>query len=140
MRSLVLIGHGSHHHGESARATQQVAEALRGRGLGGQLPYDEVLEGYWQQEPGLRQVLRTVAHSDVTVVPVFLSEGYVTETVLPRELGLGHQGPVPPGGVVRVLGAARCAIPGHSARIQAWPTRLPRRPETPCRKAPTRQT
>ena len=107
MRSLVLIGHGSHHHGESARATQQVAEALRGRGLAGHLPYDEVLEGYWQQEPGLRQVLRTVAYSDVTVVPVFLSEGYVTETVLPRELGLGHQGPVPPGGVVRVLGGRR---------------------------------
>ena len=110
MRSLVLIGHGSHHHSDSAAAVQQAAERLRGPSTAPgrvQNCFDEVLEGYWQQEPGLRQVLRTVASSNVTVIPVFLSEGYVTETVLPRELGLGHQGPVPPGGVARVLGGRR---------------------------------
>ncbi|GGI90900.1 DR2241 family protein [Deinococcus wulumuqiensis] len=111
MRSLVLIGHGSHHHGDSASAVQQAAERLRGPV--GTAPgrvqncFDEVLEGYWQQEPGLRQVLRTVASSNVTVIPLFLAESYLTETVLPRELGLGHQGPVPPGGVARVLGGRR---------------------------------
>ena len=40
----------------------------------------------------------------MTIVPFFLFEGYFTDTVIPRELGLGHQGPVPPEGVARVLG------------------------------------
>ncbi len=99
MRSLVLIGHGSHLNGESAGAVYRYAELLRGRGL-----FDEVVEGYWKEEPSLRQVLRTTASTDVTVIPMFISEGYFTETVIPRELGLGHQGPVPPEGVARVLG------------------------------------
>ncbi|MFC4638675.1 DR2241 family protein [Deinococcus hohokamensis] len=99
MRSLVLIGHGSHLNGESAGAVFRYAELLRERGL-----YDEVIEGYWKEEPSLRQVLRTTASTDVTVIPMFISEGYFTETVIPRELGLGHQGPVPPEGIARVLG------------------------------------
>lgn len=97
MRSLVLIGHGSRQHAEIA--LQRAAEALRERGV-----FRDVIEGYWQQEPSLRQVLRTTASSDVTVVPMFLTDGYLTETVLPRELGLGFQGEAPVGGVTRVLG------------------------------------
>ncbi|MBB5235633.1 DR2241 family protein [Deinococcus budaensis] len=99
MRSLVLIGHGSHLNGESAGAVYRYAELIRGRGL-----YDEVVEGYWKEEPSLRQVLKTTRSTDVTVIPMFISEGYFTETVIPRELGLGHQGPVAPEGVARVLG------------------------------------
>ena len=99
MRSLVLIGHGSHLNGESAGAVYRYAELIRERGL-----YDEVVEGYWKEEPSLRQVLKTTRSTDVTVIPMFISEGYFTETVIPRELGLGHQGPVPPEGVARVLG------------------------------------
>jgi len=99
MRSLVLVGHGSHLNPESARAVYRYAELLRERGL-----YDEVIEAYWKEEPSLRQVLRTVSSTDVTVIPMFISEGYFTETVIPRELGLGHQGPVPRSGVARVIG------------------------------------
>jgi len=99
MRSLVLIGHGSHLNGESAGAVYRYAELIRERGL-----YDEVVEGYWKEEPSLRQVLKTTRSTDVTVIPMFISEGYFTQTVIPRELGLGHQGPVPPEGVARVLG------------------------------------
>ncbi|MBZ9715968.1 cobalamin biosynthesis protein CbiX [Deinococcus multiflagellatus] len=99
MRSLVLIGHGSHLNGESAVAVYRYAELLRDRGL-----FDEVIEGYWKEEPSLRQVLKTTASTDVTVIPMFISEGYFTETVIPREMGLGHQGPVPEGGIARVIG------------------------------------
>ena len=99
MRSLILIGHGSHLNGESAAAVYRYAELLRGRG-----PFDEVIEGYWKEEPSLRQVLRTATYTDVTVIPMFISEGYFTETVIPRELGLGHQGRVPAGGVARSIG------------------------------------
>ena len=99
MRSLVLIGHGSHLNPESALSVYRYAELLRSRQL-----FDEVVEGYWKEEPSLRQVLRTCAATDVTIIPMFISEGYFTETVIPRELGLGHQGPVPPEGVARTLG------------------------------------
>ncbi len=99
MRSLVLIGHGSHLNPDSAGAVYRYADLLRERG-----GFDEVVEGYWKEEPSLRQVLRTVRFTDVTVIPMFISEGYFTETVIPRELGLGHQGPVPAGGVARVIG------------------------------------
>ncbi|ULH14999.1 cobalamin biosynthesis protein CbiX [Deinococcus sp. KNUC1210] len=99
MRSLVLIGHGSHLNPESAAAVYRYAELLRQRQV-----FDEVVEGYWKEEPSLRQVLRTCASTDVTIIPMFISEGYFTETVIPRELGLGHQGPVPPEGVARTLG------------------------------------
>ncbi|PYE54562.1 DR2241 family protein [Deinococcus yavapaiensis] len=99
MRSLVLIGHGSHLNSESASAVYRYAELLREKGT-----FDEVIEGYWKEEPSLRQVLRTVSFTDVTVIPMFISEGYFTETVIPRELGLGHQGPVPKDGIARVIG------------------------------------
>lgn len=99
MRSLVLVGHGSHLNAESAGAVYRYADLLRAQGV-----FDEVVEGYWKEEPSLRQVLRTVASTDVTVIPMFISEGYFTETVIPRELGLGHQGPVPERGIARVIG------------------------------------
>ena len=99
MRSLVLIGHGSHLNPASASAVYAYADLLRSKHL-----FDEVVEGYWKEEPSLRQVLKTARYTDVTVIPMFISEGYFTETVIPRELGLGHQGPVPPQGVARVIG------------------------------------
>ena len=99
MRSLVLVGHGSHLNSESAAAVYKYAELLRSRNL-----FDEVVEGYWKEEPSLRQVLRTCTYTDVTIIPMFISEGYFTEAVIPRELGLGHQGVVPPQGVARTLG------------------------------------
>lgn len=108
MRSLVLIGHGSHLNGESAVAVYKYAELIRSKGL-----FDEVIEGYWKEEPSLRQVLRTTASNDVTVIPMFISEGYFTETVIPRELGLGHQGPVPKTGIVKSVAGktVRYALP-----------------------------
>lgn len=99
MRSLVLVGHGSHTSGDFAGVAYGFAEALRERGA-----FGEVIEAFWKEDPALRQVLRTTTSTDVTVIPLFPSEGYFTETVIPRELGLGHQGPVPENGVARVLG------------------------------------
>lgn len=83
--TLVLVGHGSTLNKDSATPTRQHAEALRQRGLFGQ-----VLEAYWKQEPGIAGVLRGAWHPVVFVVPLFISEGYFTEQVIPRELGLGR--------------------------------------------------
>lgn len=99
MRSLVLLGHGSHTDGGAVMSLYHLAEAIRARGV-----FEEVIEGFWKEEPSLRQVLKTVMSTDVTVVPMFISEGYITEHVIPRELGLGHHGVLPSEGLSRVLG------------------------------------
>uniref|UniRef100_UPI0024300D63 CbiX/SirB N-terminal domain-containing protein n=1 Tax=Deinococcus wulumuqiensis TaxID=980427 RepID=UPI0024300D63 len=90
-RTLVLLGHGSHLNADSAQAVRRHAQAVRERGL-----FGEVIEAYWKEEPSLRQVLRLARFRDVTVVPLFVSEGYFTNQVLPRELGLTWRGPLPP--------------------------------------------
>jgi sirohydrochlorin cobaltochelatase len=85
--ALVLIGHGSTVNADSATPTCQHADELRRRGL-----FAQVREAFWKQEPYVWQVLRGVFASRVFIVPLFISEGYFTEEVIPRELGLRHSG------------------------------------------------
>ncbi|HEY0548761.1 MAG TPA: CbiX/SirB N-terminal domain-containing protein, partial [Verrucomicrobiae bacterium] len=85
--ALVLVGHGSTLNADSAAPTYQHAEELRRRGIFGQ-----VLECFWKLEPGLAGVLRGVFASRVFIVPLFISEGYFTEEVIPRELGFCKTG------------------------------------------------
>lgn len=80
--ALVLLGHGSTVNSASADPVYRHATALRERGIFGQ-----VLEGFWKQEPSLAGVLRGVWTKRAVVVPLFTTEGYFTQTVLPRELG-----------------------------------------------------
>jgi len=85
--ALVLIGHGSTVNADSAAPTYQHADTLRQRGL-----FAQVREAFWKQEPYVWQVLRGVFAPRVFIVPLFISEGYFTEEVLPRELGLRLSG------------------------------------------------
>jgi sirohydrochlorin cobaltochelatase len=85
--ALVLIGHGSTVNADSATPTHQHADTLRGRGL-----FAQVREAFWKEEPYVWQVLRGVFAPRVFIVPLFISEGYFTEEVLPRELGLRRPG------------------------------------------------
>lgn len=80
--TLVLAGHGSTLNAESAAPTHLHAAALRQRGL-----FADVLETFWKEEPCLAAVLRGAYSPRVFIVPLFISEGYFTEEVLPRELG-----------------------------------------------------
>ena len=80
--TLVLIGHGSVHSADSAAPIYQHADAIRLRGL-----FDQVVVGFWKQEPALAAVLRGVFASRVVIVPMMISAGYFTEQVYPRELG-----------------------------------------------------
>lgn len=80
--ALVLAGHGSTLNAESSGPTYQHADELRRRGL-----FAQVLEAFWKLEPGLAGVLRAAFAPRVFVVPLFISEGYFTEEVIPRELG-----------------------------------------------------
>ncbi|MHB9286659.1 CbiX/SirB N-terminal domain-containing protein [Halobacteriales archaeon Cl-PHB] len=81
--ALVVAAHGSHKHADSATPTYDHAGTIRETGA-----FSEVRETFWKEAPGFRDVLRTVAADEVYVVPLFVSEGYFTEEVLPRELRL----------------------------------------------------
>jgi sirohydrochlorin cobaltochelatase len=85
--ALVLVGHGSTLNAESAAPTYQHADELRRRKL-----FAQVIECFWKLEPSIAGVLRGVFAPRVFVVPLFISEGYFTEEVIPRELGLCKPG------------------------------------------------
>ena len=86
--ALVIVGHGSTLNADSAAPTHQHADELRRRGV-----FAQVVECFWKNEPGLSGVLRGVFAPRVFIVPLFISAGYFTEEVIPRELGFEVQGP-----------------------------------------------
>ncbi|MBI2929513.1 MAG: cobalamin biosynthesis protein CbiX [Verrucomicrobia bacterium] len=81
--ALMLIGHGSVLNTDPAAPIRQHAEELRRRGV-----FAQVVEGFWKIEPKIGDVVHAVSAPRVFIVPVLISEGYFTEEVLPRELGL----------------------------------------------------
>jgi sirohydrochlorin cobaltochelatase len=81
--ALIVVGHGSTVNPDSSGPTFEHAGELRRRGV-----FGEVQCAFWKEEPSLRQVLHTVDRDDVYIVPNFISEGYFTKTVIPRELEL----------------------------------------------------
>ncbi len=85
--ALLLLGHGSTLNADSSAPTYQHAEEIRSRAL-----FAEIHVAFWKEEPNFRQALRQTSCRQVYVVPNFISSGYFTEQVIPRELGL--DGPV----------------------------------------------
>ncbi len=85
--ALVLIGHGSTLNPDSSASTHDHATALRSRGI-----FGEVVSAFWKEEPSFREALHMVESDDVYLVPNFISEGYFTQTVIPREFQL--DGPI----------------------------------------------
>jgi sirohydrochlorin cobaltochelatase len=83
MPALVIVGHGSHRNPASDEPAFAHADRIRETGA-----FDEVREAFWKEEPSPREVLRIVDTDVVYVVPLFISEGYFTEQVIPRELRL----------------------------------------------------
>jgi sirohydrochlorin cobaltochelatase len=83
MKALVIVGHGSHLNGDSSLPVYEHAARIRQTH-----DFDEVVECFWKEEPSMRHVLDTVESDEVFVVPAFVSQGYFTEQVIPRELGL----------------------------------------------------
>jgi sirohydrochlorin cobaltochelatase len=82
-RGLLLVGHGSHLNADSSAPVRQHAAAIRRLGL-----FDEVSVGFWKEEPSLSRALDPFESNEITVVPVFISAGYFTNEVIPREMGL----------------------------------------------------
>ena len=88
--ALLIVGHGSTVNPDSNVPTWAHAAEIRRRRV-----YGDVGCAFWKEEPSLRDALFLFAPPqirEVYVVPNFISEGYFTQTVIPRELELA--GPV----------------------------------------------
>jgi len=85
--ALVVLGHGTEQNADSAAPVYQHATELRRRKL-----FAEVREAFWKQEPQIKDVLAGLSARRVFIVPLFISEGYFSDEVIPRELGFEVQG------------------------------------------------
>ena len=84
--ALLIVGHGSTVNPDSSAPTLAHAAEIHRRGLFGQVSC-----AFWKEEPSLRDariLFDPETIQEVYVVPNFISEGYFTETVIPRELEL----------------------------------------------------
>jgi sirohydrochlorin cobaltochelatase len=105
--ALLLVGHGSTLNPDSSAPTWELADEIERRGV-----FGEVQCAFWKEEPSLRQVLHCVDRRDVYVVPNFISEGYFTQTVIPRELGIAGTSAVQHGRALKY-----CAPVGSHPRM-----------------------
>jgi len=84
--ALLIVGHGSTVNPDSSRPTLDQGAAIRERNI-----FRDIGCCFWKEEPSLRDALfffdEPKIH-EVYVVPNFISEGYFTQTVIPRELEL----------------------------------------------------
>ena len=85
--TLILVGHGSTLNAESSEPTHRHAEALRR-----QQRFADVMVCFWKEQPVVSAILRGVFTPRIFIVPLFISDGYFTEEVIPRELGFCRNG------------------------------------------------
>jgi sirohydrochlorin cobaltochelatase len=79
---LVVLGHGTTLNDQSAAPMFQHAAELRRRKL-----FLAVREAFWKQEPQVKKVLAEISAPRVFIVPLFISEGYFSTEIIPKELG-----------------------------------------------------
>ena len=83
---LLIVAHGSTVNPDSSAPTLAHATEIRRRKV-----FVDVRCAFWKEEPSLRDAIFLFdpeAIREVYVVPNFISEGYFTQTVVPRELEL----------------------------------------------------
>src|SRR2546428_5759038 len=84
--ALLIVGHGSTVNPDSSAPTLAHAAEIRRRKV-----FADVASAFWKEEPSLRDALFLFDPKpirEVYVVPIFISEGYFTQTVVQRELEL----------------------------------------------------
>ena len=81
--ALLIVGHGSTENPDSSTPYFDHATEIRKRGL-----FAEVHCCFWKEEPSMREALYMIDAEEVYIVPDFISEGYFTRDVIPRELEL----------------------------------------------------
>jgi sirohydrochlorin cobaltochelatase len=80
--ALVVLGHGTTQNESSAAPVRQHAAELRRRNI-----FAAVHEAFWKQDPQIKTVLAEITAPRVFIVPLFISEGYFSTEIIPRELG-----------------------------------------------------
>jgi len=96
--ALLIVGHGSTVNPDSSRPTLAQGRAIRERNV-----FRETDCCFWKEEPSLRDALFFFDEPgihEVYVVPNFISEGYFTQTVIPRELELKGRSTTHPNGQI----------------------------------------
>ena len=68
--------------GQSAAPVFRHAAELRRRKI-----FTAVREAFWKQEPQIKKVLAEISAPRVVVAPLFISEGYFSTEIIPKELG-----------------------------------------------------
>jgi sirohydrochlorin cobaltochelatase len=84
--ALLIVGHGSTVNPDSSAPTWTHAREIQCRKV-----FADVRCAFWKEEPSLRDArffFTDEMMREVFVVPNFISEGYFTQTVIPRELDL----------------------------------------------------
>jgi sirohydrochlorin cobaltochelatase len=84
--ALLIVAHGSTVNPDSSAPTLAHAAEIRRRKV-----FADVGCAFWKEEPSLRDAIFLFDQElirEVYVVPNFISEGYFTQTVVPRELAL----------------------------------------------------
>ena len=84
--ALLIVAHGSTVNPDSSAPTLALAAEIRHRKV-----FANVECAFWKEEPSLRDAMFLFdpeSIREVCVVPNFISEGYFTQTVVPRELEL----------------------------------------------------
>ena len=84
--ALLIVGHGSTVNPDSSAPTLAHAAEIRRRNI-----FADVQCAFWKEEPSLRDAIFLFdpdTIKNVCVVPNFISEGYFTQIVIPRELEL----------------------------------------------------
>lgn len=84
--ALLIVAHGSTVNPDSSAPTLAHAAEIRRRKI-----FADVECAFWKEEPSLRDAISLFdpnVISEVCVVPNFISEGYFTQTVIPRQLEL----------------------------------------------------
>jgi sirohydrochlorin cobaltochelatase len=87
--ALLIVAHGSTVNPDSSAPTLAHATEIWRRKV-----FADVACAFWKEEPSLRDALFLFdleSIREVYVVPNFISEGYFTQTVIPRELELNGQ-------------------------------------------------
>src|SRR5213595_3700893 len=96
--ALLIVGHGSTVNPDSSAPTLAHATEIRRREI-----FADVGCAFWKEEPSLRDALFLFdpeSIREVYVVPNFISEGYFTQTVVPRELELNGRTTKRPNGQI----------------------------------------
>ncbi len=81
--ALLIVGHGSTENPDSSTPYFDHAAEIRKRNL-----FAEVHCCFWKEEPSMREALYMIDAEEVYIVPDFISEGYFTQQVIPREFEL----------------------------------------------------